>query len=230
MAKIDSYGALVNHIMPLVRENRRVRDRMYKDDWDKYERTFRGLYSGSDKTREGERSKLVSPALSAAIEATAATIEDAIFSRERWFDISDDINDQEKDDIKIAHAMLEEDFDRASVPEQIAKAVLNGCLYGTGIAKINITRREIRKVVDGKVSREFRPLVTLEAIPPWEFVIDSQARDIESAYFVAHETHVPRNVIWSRIKNGTYRNVPLMGNTSSVTATPAGEELSLIHI
>jgi len=218
------FQGLVHHIMYLVRENRSVRDRLYKDNWDRYERTFRGLYSGSDKTRDGERSKLVTPALAAAIESTAATIEDAIFSRERWFDLADDKQDKDNEDIQRAHAFLEEDFDEAGVPDAIAKVVLNGCLYGTGIGKVNITRREIRKIVNGEAQREFRPLVTLEAIPPWEFVIDSQARDIRSAYFVAHETHVPRNVVWSRIKNGTYRNVPLHGNTATTTARPAGQE------
>jgi hypothetical protein len=224
VTKHSAHGGLVSHIMTLVRENRNIRDRTYKDKWDKYERTFRGMYTGSDRTREGERSKLVAPALAAAVESTSAAIEDAIFSRQRWFDIEDDVTDQEAQDVREAHKMLEEDFDIAGVPEQIAKTVLNGCIYGTGIGKINITRREIREVVNGQIRKEFRPLVTLEAIPPWEFVIDSQARDIASAYFVAHETHVPRNVIWSRMKNGTYRNVPLLGNTATATANPAGEE------
>jgi len=222
--KLGGYGTLLAHVMHIVRENRRVRDRVYKAKWDAYERTFRGLYTGADKTREGERSKLVAPALAAAIESTAATMEDAIFSRERWFDVSDDVADQKPEDIQQAHRNLEEDFDLAGVPEAIAKTVLNGCLYGTGIAKINVTRREIRKVEDGKIKKDFRPLVTLESIPPWEFVIDSQARDIASAYFVAHETNVPRNVVWSRQKSGVYRKVPLMGNTASTTTTPAGEE------
>ena len=220
----SGFGGLVNHIMYIVRENRQVRDRKYKAMWDKYERTFRGLYSGSDQTREGERSKLVAPALAASIESISATIEDAIFSRERWFDLADDKMDERPEDMQQAHAMLEEDFELAGVPDAIAKVVLNGCLYGTGIGKINITRREIRNIVNGQAQREFRPLVTLEPIPPWEFVIDSQARDIASAYFVAHETHVPRNIIWSRIKKGIYRNVPIIGNTASTTATPAGEE------
>jgi hypothetical protein len=218
------WSSLVAHIMYIVRENRSVRDRLYKRQWDQYERTFRGLYSGSDKTRDGERSKLVAPALAAAIESTAATIEDAIFSRERWFDIEDDVADQDREDIKVAHARLEEDFNLAGVPEQIAKTVLNGCLYGTGIGKINITRREVRKFVNGRVEKDWRPLVTLEAIPPWEFVIDSQARDIQSAYFVAHETHVPRNVIWARQKKGIYRNVNVLGNNATTTHSPAGQQ------
>ena len=74
-------ASLVSHIMPIVQENRTIRDQLYKKTWDQYERTFRGLYSGTDRTREGERSKLVSPALAAAVDSVAASIEDAIFSR-----------------------------------------------------------------------------------------------------------------------------------------------------
>ena len=222
--KKGGFGTIVAHVMHIVRENRQIRDRTYKKQWDAYERTFRGLYTGTDKTREGERSRLVTPALAAAIESTAATIEDAIFSRENWFDVTDDLMDTDRDDVSQAHGLLNEDLNLAGVPEAIAKTVLNGCLYGTGIGKINITRKEIRSYENGKVTKDYRPLVTLEAIPPWEFVIDSQARDIASAYFVAHETHVPRNVIWGRQKSGTYRTVPLMGNNSTTTANPAGEE------
>jgi hypothetical protein len=222
----SGYGGLVDHIMQIVRENRSVRDREFKKRWDQYERTFRGMYSaGSDKTREGERSRLVAPALAASIESIAASMEDAVFSRERWFDINDDILDQNPQEVRQALATLNEDMELAGVPDAIAKIILNGTLYGTGIGKMNVTRREVREIgQNGEVKKDYRPMVTLEAIPPWEFVIDSQARDIKSAYFVAHETHVPRNVIWSRQKAGTYRNVPLIGNSSSTTASPAGQE------
>ena len=223
-AKSGGFSGLVHHILGLVRDSRDVRDQQYKTSWDRYERTFRGLYNGSDKTRDGERSRLVAPALAASIEGIAASIEDAIFDRERWFDMSDDLADQDGEDIKAAHKMLEEDMDRAGVPDAIAKIVLNGCLYGTGIGKINITRRQVNTMKDGQVQKEFRALVTLDPIPPWEFVIDSQARDITSALFVAHETNVPRNVIWSRQKTGLYRSVPLMGNNASTTINPAGQE------
>jgi len=223
-AKTGGFSGLVHHIMGIVSENRDVRDRVHKANWDKYERTFRGVFAGSDATRDGERSRLVAPALAASIEGITASIEDAIFDRERWFDISDDVSDQEKDDVLAAHKVLEEDLDRAGVPDAVAKIALNGSLYGTGIGKINITRREVNTMKNGKVQRNYRPMVTLDAIPPWEFVIDSQARDIQTAYFVAHETNVPRNVIWSKQKAGLYRNVPLMGNNASTTISPAGIE------
>jgi hypothetical protein len=225
MTDPSSAGGLVQHVMYLVRENRQVRDRRYKAMWDKFKRTYEGKYTGSDYTRAGERSKLVSPALASAIDGISATIEDAIFSRERWFDIKDDVMDERPQDMQQAHKVLEEDFEEAGVPDAIAKIVLNGSLYGTGIGKINVTRREIRKFDEqGEVQVEYRPLVTLEPIPPWEFVIDSQARDIKQAYFVAHETHVPRNVIWSRQKKGIYnKNVTLLGNTSSTETGTGGE-------
>ena len=223
-AKSGGFSGLVHHIMGLVRDNRDVRNRQHKSDWDKYERTFRGLYVGADKTRDGERSRLVAPALAASIEGIAASIEDAIFDRERWFDLSDDIKDEQRDDIMAAHKQLEEDMDRAGVPDAIAKIVLNGCLYGTGIGKLNITRRQINEMKNGKLVKEYRALVTLDPIPPWEFVIDSQARDIASALFVAHETNVPRNVIWSRQKQGLYRKVQLFGNNATETQAPAGIE------
>ena len=225
VTRVTVGSSVVNHIMPIVRENRTIRDRQHKRKWDMYERTFRGLYSGSDRTREGERSRLVSPALAAAIDSVSASIEDAIFSRDRWFDTADDVLDKQPDDIKQAHQVLEEDFDLANVPDAIAKVVLNGCLYGTGIGKINITQRELRTVSNGTVEKEKRALVTLEAIPPWEFVIDSQARDIDSAYFCAHETHVPRKKVWNKIQNGTYRKVNIIGNTTVTSpASPAGED------
>jgi hypothetical protein len=215
---------LVSHIMTIVRGNREIRDRKYKKQWDAFERTFRGIYTGADKTREGERSKLVSPALSAAIESTAATIEDAIFSRDQWFDTMDNIGDDESGDMTQAHKMLKEDLDIAGCPDAIAKIVLNGCLYGTGIGKVNVTRREIRSFAKDGVKKEFRPLVTLEPIPPWEFVIDSQARDVASAYFCAHETHVPRHKVYAKIKSGAYKKVNIMGNTTTAVAAPAGQE------
>ena len=139
-ANIPSSGgrALVHHCMHLVRENRMVRDRLYKRQWDQFERTFRGLYSGSDQIRQGERSRLVAPALASAIESVAATLEDAVFSRERWFEIDDDRVDQQPEDINEVHRRLEEDFDIAGVPDAIAKTILSGCLYGTGIASAKL--------------------------------------------------------------------------------------------
>jgi len=218
-------GSLATWIMNIVSNSRESRDQQYKARWDAYERTFRGFHSEQDKTREGERSKLIAPALLQAVDSMSATIEEAIFGRDQWFDAIDDINDPDNDDVEKMRLLLNEDFEMAGIPDAISKIILNGTLYGTGIGKINVVKREVRKVVKTsqgtKVQVEMRPLVTLEEIPPWEFVIDSAARRLEDALFVAHETDVPRNVVMNKIKRGVYRNVPITGWSGQV-ANPAG--------
>lgn len=218
--------ALVPWIMDKVSGSRDSRDSEYKERWDAYERTFRGFHSPEDATREGERSKLIAPALLQAIDSTSATIEDAIFSRSQWFDVMDDKMDPEKEEVEQGRMNLTEDLDTANVPDAISKIILNGCLYGTGIGKLNVVKKEVRKIIKTeqgpKVTMDVRPLVTLEPIPPWEFVIDSQARTLEDALFVAHETHVPKNVVWNKIKRKIYRNVPLTGFNATKTPMPGG--------
>jgi len=225
----DSWGDLSSFIMDHVTAARDSRDRMYKQRWDAYERTYRGMWSDQERTREGERSRIIAPALSQAIDSISAQIEDAIFSRDQWFDAIDDVNDGERDDVEGARVKLVEDFEIAGVPEQIAKVILNGCLYGTGIGKINITRREVKTVAQTpqgpSVRTEIRPLVTLDAVPPWEFVIDTQARDLASAMFCAHETFVPKTVIWSKQHQGIYRKVFVDGAPAAETPTPGGQPI-----
>jgi len=218
---------IVSWIMNVVSNSRQSRDNAYKARWDAYERTFRGFYRELDKTREGERSKLIAPALLQAIDSTAATIEDAIFSRAQWFDAIDDVNDQERDDVEQMRLRLVEDFDLAGVPDAISKIILNGCLYGTGIGKLNVIRKTIKKILPGQngpsVQSAERAFVTLEPVPPWEFVIDSQARRMEDALFVAHETHVPRSAVANKIRRKVYRNVPITGFNASKVPFPGGK-------
>ena len=57
--------------------------------------TGSGVVSGlsEDKTRDSERSRIISPALQQAVESSVAEVEEATFGRGKWFDISDDVND-----------------------------------------------------------------------------------------------------------------------------------------
>lgn len=220
---------VVGWIMNIVRNSRESRDRQHKSRWDAYERTFRGFYEKQDKTREGERSKLIAPALLQAIDSIAATIEDAIFSRSQWFDIADDRMDQNKQDIEATRTNLNEDFEMAGIPDAISKIILNGCLYGTGIGKLNVVRKSIKTIQQGQqgpqVTETARAIVTLEPVPPWEFVIDSQARTLEDALFVAHETNVPRGVVYNKIRRKIYRNVPIKGFVATKVPFPGGRSI-----
>ena len=61
---------------------------------DEYYRIWRGIWSAEDKTRESERSRLISPATQQAVESAVAEVEEATFGRGKFFDIRDDRQDE----------------------------------------------------------------------------------------------------------------------------------------
>jgi hypothetical protein len=227
--KAKPAGSIVTYIVKLVRDARDARDVKYKARWDAFERTYRGIYDGHDATREGERSKLIAPALTQAIDGIHAGIMDALFSRENWIDLVDERADQDDSDIQQARANLIEDLDHANVQDALSKIVLNGTLYGTGIGKINVIKKRIPRIQQQTqagpvVEFDDRPLVTLEAVPPWEYVQDMQARDLDTALFSAHETNVPKNTVWTKQIRGVYRkSANISGFNTSKPPYPAGE-------
>ena len=68
--------------------------------FDEYYRLWRGHWASEDKTRQSERSKIISPALQQAVESSVAELEEATFGRGKWFDIRDDAADTETADIQ----------------------------------------------------------------------------------------------------------------------------------
>lgn len=222
-------GSVVTYCINLVRQARDARDVKYKSQWDSFERTYRGVYAGQDMTREGERSKLIAPALTQAVDSIHAQMTDAVFSREQWIDINDDKADDNPDDMIQARRFLGDDLELTNVKDSLSKIILNACIYGTGIGKINVLKKRIpimkEQTLSGpKVEFEDRPLVSLEPVPPWEFVKDEQARDIESGLFAAHETNVPKNTVWTKQIKGIYRkSANVLSFNTTKSPMPAGE-------
>jgi hypothetical protein len=220
---------VVSYCVHLVAQNRDSRDLKYKGKWDQYERVYRGIYSSSDQSREGERSRLIAPALMQAIDSIHATITDAIFGRQQWIDIEDEFADESKEDVQQARKALIEDLELTNTQDALSKIILMGCIYGTGIGKINVKKKRVPQVTSqtlgGPVVKwEERPVVALEPVPPWEFVLDSQARDHENGLFCACETHVPKNVVWTKQIKGIYRkDATILGFNTSKKPYPAGE-------
>ncbi len=69
------------------------RDTNYLELWNEYERIFRGVWASEDKTRDSERSRIISPATQQAVETRHAEIMEAIFGNGDFFDIEDDVTD-----------------------------------------------------------------------------------------------------------------------------------------
>ena len=61
--------------------------------WEEYERIFRGEWAVEDKTRDSERSRIVTPMTQQAVETRHAEIMEAIFGSGEYFDIKDDVRD-----------------------------------------------------------------------------------------------------------------------------------------
>ena len=198
-------GALVSYCMTRVSHARDVRDEKWEDAWNEYTRLWRGFYIDKDKNTASERSRLIAPALQQAVEMTVAEMEEAVFNRTQWFDVQDDVNDEEADDVLIARDNLLEDFEVDGVPDGISKTFLLGALYGTGIAKINVVKKAVKTIVKGEVVTHQRVAVVVDPIRPDEFVIDPSALTVDTAEFCGHEMIKPLHGVRAKMRSGAYR-------------------------
>ncbi len=229
---------LVTWITDRVTRWEQHRDANYKKKWDMFYRFWKGIHTSEDKTRDSERSTLISPALAQAIEAETAELEEATFARKNWFDIEDDLldDDQIPDAEKIRNSLLER-FELDGVPEAIVEVFLNGAIYGTGIAKIIPEEFEDKKIVsqidesgdtvDGvAVTDKIR--VRVEPIQPDEFVIDSSVtrpgrEGIKQALGMAHILIKPRHEILAKQGAGLYKNVHIGNYDQAIDNSAKGE-------
>ena len=218
----NKYQGLAGWLDTRLEEWRNHRDSNYLDNWDEYYRLWRGIWKASDKTRQSEKSRLISPALQQAVESSVSEIEEATFGRGKWFDIKDDMLDQNPSDAEYVRNLLQEDLESTGCKDALCEVFLNGAVYGTGIGKISVEENTwkypVEVPVEGTMTTE-RILqetvsvdVKVEAISPKEFLIDPSAVNIQEALGVAHEVIKPRHSIIEGIEDGTYRDIPIEGN------------------
>jgi len=218
----DKYKGLAGWLGTRLDEWRDHRDSNYLDKWDEYYRLWRGIWQSSDKTRQSEKSRLISPALQQAVESSVAEIEEATFGRGKWFDIKDDMLDQNPQDAEYVRNLLQEDLEGTGAKDALCEVFLNGAVYGTGVGKISVEERvwryPVEVPVEGTMVTE-RVLeedtvvdVRVDAISPKEFLIDPSATSINEALGVAHEVIKPRHSIIEGIEDGTYRDIPIEGS------------------
>ena len=194
-------------------------DTNYAERFDEYYRLWRGMWAAEDSLRHSERSRLISPALQQAVESSVAEVEEATFGRGRFFDIRDDLVDQNPTDIVRLRNQLEEDFSRTKIRQGVAECILNSAVFGTGIAELVIEEvKEMspatRPVMDGAmtavgVETRDRFVVKLKPILPQNFLIDPIASSIDDALGVAIDEFVPRHQVEELIEQGVYNDVVL---------------------
>ena len=226
---------LVNFVLGHCDEWRNHRDVNYVIYWQEYERLFRGIWDPADKTRESERSQLVTPAMAQAVESKQAEISEAVFGRGEWFDIEDDINDQNPADIELVRRQMHEDFRKSRIKKAIDNIILLGEMYGTGIGEIVIEEQSIlapatQPIPGANISaigtmekKQF--MVGLNAINPRNFLIDPNAETVDDSLGVAIEEYMSYYTIVQGIEKGIYRKVDVVPSYRSTKLEETQEQV-----
>ena len=202
----------------------------YSERFDEYYRLWRGQWSSQDQTRQSERSKIISPALQQAVESSVAELEEATFGRGKWFDIKDDVRDQNPADIAALRGYLEEDFAKNKVRKSVAECLINAAVFGTGIAEVVLEEEKemapaTQPVMGGElqavgVSIKDRTCVKLRPVMPQNFLIDPVATDINSALGCAVDEFVSSHLVEQLQESGVYRDEHLSIASSDFNLEP----------
>ena len=217
---------------------RDYRDVNFLPDWLEYERIFRGQWAAEDKTRESERSRIVTPATQQAVETRHAEIMEAIFGQGDFFDIEDNIQDVNGNpiDIEIIKAQLMEDFKKDKIRKSIDQIELMAEIYGTGIGEIIVTTEKeyipSTQPIPGQVGQAAigvleRNRIGVKIVPvnPKNFLFDPNGTSIDDCMGVAIEKYVSIHKVVKGIERGIYRKVDI-GTTGEDTDLEPTQEVS----
>ena len=206
----------------------------YEDKHEEYYRLWRGIWDSNDSMRESERSRLIAPALQQAVESSVAEVEEATFGRGKWFDIRDDVADQNPIDIQQIREQLMEDFAFTQTRKAVSECILNSAIYGTGIGELVIEEvKEMQPatqdIMEGAmqavgVNIKDRFVVKLNPVLPQNFLVDPVATSVEDALGVAVDQYVPTHQVELLQEQGVYRDEDV-GVAYGETSLEADKEL-----
>jgi hypothetical protein len=209
------------------------RDENYLEYWKEYERIFRGIWADEDKTRDSERSRLISPATQQAVETRHAEIMEAIFGNGEFFDIKDDVRDYNNNpmDVEALKIQLKEDLEKHKIRKSIDQIELMAEIYGTGIGEIIVKQEKefvpatmpmpgMEQAAYGVQEREYF-CVKVNPVNPKNFLIDPNATSIDDAMGCAVEKFVSIHKVVEGMEKGIYRKVDIgpAGNDDDLEVT-----------
>ena len=232
----ESDKELVNFVVNHCDRWRDYRDTNYLTDWLEYERIFRGEWDAQDKTRESERSRIVTPGTTQAVETRHAEIMEAIFGQGEFFDIQDDIRDVNNNplDVAMIKAQLMEDFKVDKIRKAIDQIELMAEIYGTGIGEIVVKTEKIfvpsTQPIPGQpgqaaigVLEKDRIAVKIVPVNPKNFLFDPNGTSIEDCMGVAIEKYVSIHKVVKGQEDGIYRKVEIGTDSMDTDLEPTQE-------
>lgn len=230
---LDPSDALLAWVMARVTPWRSFRDMKHKDKWDEYARIWRGddgeeSSKAPNPKRNSERSKVITPATMQAVDSTVAEIEEAVFGREVWFDVYEDIKEQadfeQRQEMIEARDLLLELTEQEGYEAELGKTFVCGAVYGTGIGKINVYPKKIEYYDEnGDVKTREEARVEYLNVEPYQFIPDPTTDNLDRMLGMAHETIAPLSEVREAIRSGRYRNVDI-GTWSPDGQDPLNQE------
>jgi len=188
----------------------------YESKFEEYYRLWRGQWDPSDSERRSERSRIISPALQQAVESNVAELEEATFGRGKWFDVSDNFGDSQRQDVLFLRNKLTEDFENCMVRKAVAECLINAAVFGTGIGEIVIEEMKemspaTQPIMGGDlqavgVNIQERVKVKLKPVLPQNFLIDPVATCVEDALGVAIDEFVSLHHVEQLQEQGVYKD------------------------
>jgi hypothetical protein len=193
------------------------RDTNYQTKWDEYERIYYGIWAAEDRTRDSERSKIISPATRQAVDNRVAETMEGFAGSGKLFEISDDSLDQDSVDIEVMQGLLIEDTHNNAYLNNVSSIVKLAEIYGTGVGEIlvkteldrvpttqNMPEQGISEV--GVTERE-KVSVKIKPINPRNLLVDPNADSVDESLGVGVEEYVSYHQIIRGIASGVYRDV-----------------------
>ena len=210
---------LVAFVVDHCDEWREYRDQNHLDDWLKWERIWRGKWEATDKTRDSERSRVISPATQQAIETRHAEIMEAVFGQGEFFDIDDDVADKSGAiDVEKLKKQLNEDFKQDKIRKSIDGIALLAEIYGTGIGEVTVEKVTQYKPMTVPVTQNQnaygageaeRVAVKITPVNPKNFLFDPNGTSVDDCMGVAIEKYIGLHKIASGIASGKYKDVDI---------------------
>lgn len=204
--------------------------------WEEYERIFRGEWAIEDKTRDSERSRIVTPMTQQAVETRHAEIMEAIFGSGEFFDIKDDVKDIDGNpmDVEMIKIQMMEDLKKDKFRKYVDQIELLAEIYGTGIAEITVTMEKeyipaTQPIpgMQGQAAIGVREVdrVSVKPIPvnPKNFLWDPNGTSVDDCMGVAIEKYVSIHKVVANIEKGVYRKVNIVPTYDDTDLEPTQE-------
>jgi len=246
LEKVENQDSIEAYVLGVTEEWRDFVRSNYYSQWDEYYRLWRGIWASEDKSRDSERSRIITPALQQAVESSVSEIEEATFGHGNLFDLRDDMADTmaptqegkppEDADIAFLKKKLTEEFYLNHVRQDASEVLLNAAVYGTGVAEVVLEEQKRlapakEPILNGQLAAVGVNMTTeigvvMKPIQMKNFLIDPVATTIENAHGCAIDEFVPAHTITALQEQGVYRKCHV-GTAPSETDLEPNPEISV---